>query len=128
LVRFSASTTTAAVPQPDAYSLRLASGRVLYDEGTLVQHCPALAKLAPGGALHLHPGEIDRHGLRSGGQVRVVAGSRSVALPVVADDRVPRGSAFVPFNQAGAGAADLIDAASFDGEGVVRVRLETVGE
>ena len=115
-------------PQPDSYSLRLVSSHLLYDDGTIVGHSAALAKLAPGVSLHLHPGEIERHGLRAGDSVRVRSQRTAVVLTVVDDPLVPRGSAFVPFGQAGTEASELIDLDELSASGVVKVRLETVGE
>ncbi len=120
-------TTTAAVtPAPDSYSIRLHSGRVLYDNGTLLKAAPSLGKLAPAPGVHLHPNEIERQGLVPGQAVKVLSQTGTVTLAIIADDRVPRGVASIPFNQAGPGAADLIDFASLSTEGVTRVRLESV--
>jgi NADH-quinone oxidoreductase subunit G len=126
LVEFKSPSTQSMVPLPDSYSLRLVTSRVLYDNGTLVQASSSLAKLAPGAHVRLHPGEVERHALLDGATVRVVSQTAEVSLRVVADDRVPRGAAFVPFNQAGPGAADLIDLATMATDGVTKVRLESV--
>ena len=114
------------VPQPDSYSLRLVAGHRFYDHGTRLQNSPSLAKLAPGVSLHLHPGEIERHGLMVGGPVKVLSQRSTVVLRVTEDSQVPRGSAFVPFGQDGAEAAQLIDLDELDATGVVKIRLETV--
>jgi anaerobic selenocysteine-containing dehydrogenase len=121
MVRFDAVTTT-AVPPLDSYSLRLVATRTLWDNGTLVQHSPHLASLAPPLRLRVNPYDLDRLGVPSGGQVRVISPRTSMVLPVDADTGVPRGSASLIFNLAGEGAADLIDATA----PVTDVRLETV--
>ena len=59
-------------------------------------------------------------GVPSGGSVRLIGRTRLV-VRVVADDGVPRGNAFVPFNTAGVGAADLIDVS----QPSIDVRMET---
>ena len=124
-----ASTPPASVvPQPDSYSLRLVSSHLFYDDGTRLQASPSLAKLAPGTALHLHPGEIERHGLSAGGSVKVLSQRCTVVLTVKEDTQVPRGSAFVPFGQRGGDAAQLIDLDELATTGVVKIRLETVGD
>ena len=124
-----ASTPPASVvPQPDSYSLRLVSSHLFYDDGTRLQSSPSLAKLAPGTALHLHPGEIERHGLSAGGSVKVLSQRCTVVLTVKEDTQVPRGSAFVPFGQRGGDAAQLIDLDELGTTGVVKIRLETVGD
>ena len=116
------------VPQPDSYSLRLVSSHLFYDDGTRLQSSPSLAKLAAGTALHLHPGEIERHGLSAGGSVKVLSQRCTVVLTVKEDAQVPRGSAFVPFGQRGGDAAQLIDLDELATTGVVKIRLETVGD
>ncbi|MEO5680253.1 MAG: molybdopterin-dependent oxidoreductase, partial [Acidimicrobiales bacterium] len=102
-----------AIPavKPDAYKLRLVTGRTLYDGGTLVQESDALAKLAPAMALHVHPSDINRFSLTEGGLVRVASSRSTTTLSVVADPGLPRGACWLAFNLAGTGAADLIDAA-----------------
>jgi NADH-quinone oxidoreductase subunit G len=125
-VQYRFTSSAAVAPAPDSYSIRLHSGRVLYDNGTLLQAAPSLGKLAPAPGVHLHPNEIERQGLVPGQAVKVLSQTGSVTLTIIADDRVPRGVASIPFNQAGPGAADLIDSASLGAEGVTRVRLESV--
>jgi NADH-quinone oxidoreductase subunit G len=125
-VEYRFTTTASVTPAPDSYSIRLHSGRVLYDNGTMLQASPSLGKLAPAPGVHLHPNEIERQGLVPGQAVKVLSQTGSVTLAIVADDRVPRGVASIPFNQAGRGASELIDHASIGVEGVTRVRLESV--
>ncbi len=127
-VSFRAPLTPAPVPTPDSYSLRLHSGHVLYDAGTITQASSSLAALAQPAAVRLHPGEIERHGLNSGNQVKVVSQSGDVTLLIISDESVPRGVAVVPFNLSGAGAADLIDMSTMRAEGVTKVRLESPGK
>jgi NADH-quinone oxidoreductase subunit G len=118
----------AAIPLPDSYSLRLVSSHVLYDGGTLVQASPGLAKLAPGSVARLNPGEIERHGLRSGGTVRVMSQRTQVVLPVEESSLVPRGVLSVSFGQLDGAAAKLIDAEEMASTGIVKVRLESMGD
>jgi anaerobic selenocysteine-containing dehydrogenase len=122
LVAFRAGDAPATLPAIDAYSLRLVSGRSLYDQGVTVQQSPALARLAPGTTLNANPYDLDRLGVTTGGQVRVTSARASMVLTVCADAGVPRGSASITFNQPGEGAADLIDATA----PVTDVRVETV--
>lgn len=128
LVSFRAPAKSVSAPQPDSYSLRLYSGRRLYDQGTTVQSSPSLAKLGAEVGVHLNPGEIERHGLSAGHPVRVVSQTGHIELTVIADPGVPRGIASIPFNQGGASASSLIDHATLVSEGITKVRLESVGK
>ncbi len=116
------------MPVPDAYSLRLVSGHRMYDGGTLVQASPGIAKLAVTPTARLNPGEIERHGLRAGGMVRVMTQRTSVVMTVEDAPSVPRGVLSVPFGLTDNVAASLIDAEEMAGTGIVKVRLETVEE
>ncbi len=116
------------VPQPDSYSLRLVTSRVLYDQGTIVQASPSLAPLARPATVALHSGEIERHAMHPGDLVRVVSQTGELALAIEADDRLPRGVAFVAWNQGtdgAVGANALIDTATVSADGVTKVRLES---
>jgi predicted molibdopterin-dependent oxidoreductase YjgC len=104
------------------------SNHVLYDDGTLVQASPGLAKLAPGSIAKLNPGEIERHGLRAGGTVRVMSQRTQVVLPVEESLLVPRGVLAIAFGQSDNAAALLIDAEEMATTGMVKVRLESTGD
>ena len=122
LIRYEPQGAGGEAPGLDGYSLRLVSGRTLWDNGTLVQRSRSLAGLHPDLRLRVNPYDLDRLGLRTGGRVRTISPRASMVLDVVADSGVPRGSASMTFNLPGEGAADLIDATS----PVTDVRLETV--
>ena len=114
------------VPPADSYSLRLVSGRRLYDDGVVVQACESLAALVPTTGLRSNPYDLDRLGISTGGRVRVKSARGALVLEAIADPVVPRGVAVVDFNLAAgddalSGAADLVAA----GEPVTDVRLET---
>jgi anaerobic selenocysteine-containing dehydrogenase len=110
-----------APPVLDAYSLRLVATRALYDDSVSVRQSPSLAGLSRPLAVRLHPGELERIGVTSGGRVRISSNRTTLTVDAVADAGVPRGSAAVVFNLPGSGAADLIDAAA----AVTDVRVET---
>ncbi|MEA2829046.1 MAG: NADH-quinone oxidoreductase subunit [Actinomycetota bacterium] len=122
LLRFVPVAATSPSPPVDAYSLRLVSGRSLYDAGVLVQQSPALAALVPGPCLRAHPHDLGHLGVTTGDQVRVTSSRGSLTLGAIADSSVLRGSAVLAFNQPGPGAADLIDVR----QPVTDVRVETV--
>ncbi|MGH9224716.1 MAG: NADH-quinone oxidoreductase subunit NuoG [Acidimicrobiales bacterium] len=122
LLRFASRPGTRPAPPVDAYSLRLVSGRRLYDGGVMVQHSPALAQLVGEAALRANPYDLDQVGVRSGDAVRVTSPRGSLVLAVVHDPSIARGSASLDINLPGEGAADLIDAS----QPVTEVRLESV--
>jgi NADH-quinone oxidoreductase subunit G len=122
LLSFSAPDAGASLPKLDSYSLRLVAPRTLWDNGTLVQHSPHLAGLHPPLRLRVNPYDLDRLGVTSGGQIRVISPRTNLILEALADTGVPRGSASLVFNLPGEGAADLIDATA----AVTDARLETV--
>jgi NADH-quinone oxidoreductase subunit G len=117
----SAASAPAAVPV-DAYSLRLVVGRTLYGSETVVAASPALARLAPDGALLVSPRDRDRIGVADGDAVRVTSLRGSLELPVLGDPSTPLGVAFLAINRAGPGAADLVDVTAT----VTDLRVETL--
>jgi NADH-quinone oxidoreductase subunit G len=98
------------LPAADAYSLRLVSGRTLYDAGTLVQKAPPLAKLAAEATVRLNPHDFAKLGVKTGLPVKVTSRRGSITAMAHADEGVPRQSVVVPFNALGGTAADLVDA------------------
>jgi predicted molibdopterin-dependent oxidoreductase YjgC len=108
------------LPAADSYSLRLASGRTMYDEATLVQQASTIAKLARPATVRLNPHDFDRLGIEAGTPVKVTSARGSITVAASADAGVPRSSAVVPFNAPGGGGGDLISA----GEAVTDVRVE----
>jgi predicted molibdopterin-dependent oxidoreductase YjgC len=107
-------------PARKAYDFRLVVSRTLYDAGLVTQLSPSLAPLAPGASLHLHPLDLDRLGAESGAPLQVSTDRSGVVLDVLADPSVPRGAAWVAFNQPGSALSDLLDSES----PVVDVRVE----
>ncbi|HET6792987.1 MAG TPA: NADH-quinone oxidoreductase subunit NuoG [Acidimicrobiales bacterium] len=109
------------VPSLDGYSLRLVSGRRLYDEAVGTRQSPSLAGLVPEARLRANPYDLDRLGVTTGDRVRVLSPRSSQILVAQADAGIPRGSAWIGFNLPGSDAAALIDAT----RPVTDVRLET---
>ena len=122
MLTFEPGEATADTPPLDGYALRLVTSRPLYDAGTIVQKSPSLAGLGRATVLRANPYDLDRLGLGNGGRVRVRSKHRGgFVVEAVPDAAVPRGSAWVPFNPVGDGAAELIDAT----QPVNDVRVET---
>jgi NADH-quinone oxidoreductase subunit G len=109
-----------SLPAADSYSLRLSTGRTLYDEATLVQRAPSIAKLARPATVRLNPYDFDRLGIDDGTPVKVTSARGAITVSATSDPGVPRTAAVVPFNAPGGGGGDLITA----GEAVTDVRVE----
>ena len=119
------SVTPAAVPAvhlpvADSYSLRLTSGRTMYDEATMVQRAPTIAKLARPATIRLNPHDFDRLGIEDGTPVKVSSARGSITVAATSDPGVPRDSAVIPFSAPGGSGGDLISG----GEPVTDVRVE----
>ena len=123
VLRFEPPPQAQPPPPVDAYSLRLVSGHPRYDDGLMVQRSPSLAQLVAPAALRINPHDLHQLGMASGEQVRMTSSRGSLVAQAVPDHGIPRGSASLPFNLQGPGAADLIDAH----QPVTEVRLESVG-
>ena len=108
-IAFTPSEHTTPVPPVDAYGLRLVATRRMYDRGTLVQHVPSLAGLAPTAVLAVNPYDFDRVGVESGSDVQVISSVGEMDMPVVADPGVPRGTAAFGYNYPDLDVRDLVD-------------------
>ncbi len=84
---------------PNSYDYRLVVSRKLYDRAVGTQMAPSLAGLAFGAGAHVHPLDLDRIGVPSGTDVQIIGARGTVVLPVIADESVPRGVLWAPFNQ-----------------------------
>ena len=109
-------------PVADGYGLRLVSGRKLWDAATTTTYSPSLQPLAEAAALRVHPNDLQRLGISSGTDVRVISTRSTEIITAIADDSIERGTAMLPFNQPGGGANRFIDAAAM----VNDIRIETV--
>ncbi len=106
----------------NAYDFRLVVSRKLYDQAVATVHAPSLAPLAQSGAVYVHPLDVARVGSAVGTDVKISTPRATIVLPLATDDSVQRGTAWVPFNQAGPSAGELIDAAA----AVTDVRIESL--
>ena len=123
LERWSGEAAAPAAAPVDAYSLRLVASATLYGADRVVGASPALAHLADDGArLLVNPRDLEALGVTDGDRVRVTSARATIELPIAADGATARGTAFIPRNRAGIGAADLIDV----GAPVTDLRVETL--
>ena len=111
-------------PEPtphDRYAFRLVVNRTLYDNGTLVSHCPSLAPLAEPATARLNPAAARELGINDGDTVSVASATGTISIPAIADARVPEGVVVIPHNHSGADPRELIAS----GSTVTEVRLST---
>jgi NADH-quinone oxidoreductase subunit G len=111
-----------AVSERNSYDFRVVVSRTMYDLAVGTQQSPALAPLARGAAVHVHPLDIERIGAHDGDDVKVTSSRASLVFRLVADDAVLRGTAWLPFNQPGPNVGELIDASA----SITDVRLENL--
>jgi len=114
--------TTPAVPDRNSYDFRLVVSRTMFDAGTGLRHSASMAHLGKPSSIRLNPLDLDRLDARPGTEVKVSSPRGSVVMAVDADADVLRGTAWVPFNHAGAHVGGLIDCTA----PVTDVRIETL--
>ena len=120
--RTTLDTTNVAAPDRNSYDLRLVVSRKMYDRAVGTVASRSLVNLAVGAAVYLNPRDAEAIGTSVGRDVRVATSRTSIVLPVRIDPGVTKGTAWVPFNQAGADIRELI---SVD-QPVVDVRVENL--
>jgi predicted molibdopterin-dependent oxidoreductase YjgC len=112
----------ADAPLPNAYDFRLVVSRKLYDAGITIARSRSLSGFAPGARLHLHPLDVERLGVTEGTLVKISTPRTSLSAAVAASGAVPRGAAWMAFNQTDVEIGTLIDVT----EPVIDVRVETL--
>lgn len=110
------------VPPRNSYDFRINVSRKLYDKAVGTVTSPSMSELAPGAGVWIHSLDLDRVGVAEGASVKVSNSHSSIVLPVHVSDHIPRGTAFVPFNQPGADIRELIRRI----DDVVDVRIESM--
>jgi NADH-quinone oxidoreductase subunit G len=116
------------IPKADSYSLRLVSGRRLYDAGSSVTGSPSLTPLVPTLVARANPYDLDRLGAKTGDRVKVRSARGELTLAAQSDDGVALGVVAIDFNVPSGGSAPpnavatLIDSRQL----VTDVRLESV--
>ncbi len=116
------------IPKADSYSLRLMSGRRLYDAGSSVTGSPSLTPLVPTLVARANPYDLDRLGAQTGDRVKVRSARGELILAAESDEGVARGVVAIDFNVPDGesapcnAVATLIDSRQL----VTDVRLESV--
>jgi NADH-quinone oxidoreductase subunit G len=116
------------IPKADSYSLRLTSGRRLYDAGSSVTGSPSLTPLVPTLVVRANPYDLDRLGAKTGDRVKVRSARGELILAAESDEGVARGVVAIDFNVPGGesappnAVATLIDSRQL----VTDVRLESL--
>jgi len=111
-----------AITPRNSYEFRVDMSRKLYDRAVGTITSPALANLAVGASITIHPLDLERVGAAVGANVRISNAHSSIVLPVQSNEKVPRGPAVIPFNQPGADIRELVR----HGDSVVDVRIESM--
>jgi len=111
-----------AITPRNSYEFRVDMSRKLYDRAVGTITSPALANLAVGASITIHPLDLERVGAAVGANVRISNAHSSIVLPVQSNEKVPRGTAVIPFNQPGADIRELVR----HGDSVVDVRIESM--
>ena len=118
----STSASTSVAAPRNSYEFRLDLSRKLFDRAIGTITSPSLANLATETNVFIHPLDLDRVGAAEGTNVRVSNSHSSIVLPVRALSSIPRGTAWVPFNQIGADIRELVRR----NESIIDVRIESM--
>jgi predicted molibdopterin-dependent oxidoreductase YjgC len=99
----------------------LATGRVLFDAGTLLRQTDVAEKVAVAAAVSMNPADANREKLADGQMVTVSSAAGQLTLPLLVDEAVQPGTLWIPYSLPGAPVETLLTSAS-DGVGA-RVRI-----
>ncbi|MCY3648312.1 MAG: NADH-quinone oxidoreductase subunit NuoG [Acidimicrobiaceae bacterium] len=88
----------------------LVATRTMYDDGTMLRHCPSSHGLAPAASACINPADLDSSGLDEGAAVRIVSDFGHIEATLTADAGVPSGSLKVHWLAPGSPANALIAA------------------
>ena len=104
------------------YDFRLVVSRTLYDQASGTVNSPSLAHLAAPSAVHVHPLDLGKIGTTEGAAVKVTSSRSTIVSTIMGDTSVMRGTAWIPFQHAGANPGELIDCFAH----VTDVRIENL--
>ncbi|MEK7295021.1 MAG: NADH-quinone oxidoreductase subunit NuoG [Actinomycetota bacterium] len=111
-----------SVADHNSFKHRLVVSRKLYDGAQGTAKSPSLVSLAGSVGVYVHPLDRARVGVRDGVEVKVTSNRATLVLPLRESDDVMVGTAWIPFNQAGADVRELLDLS----EDVCDVRIEHI--
>jgi hypothetical protein len=114
----------AQAPPASSYGLRLVVDHKLWDLGTMVQHSPSLASLAPRAELRLAPSDVQLMNLVDADVVTVDLGDDSFELAFVADPMVAPRTAWLPARLPGFDVRNLLAS----GRSVTNIQVRASGE
>ncbi len=106
----------------NAYNHRLVVSRTMYDKAQSTIASPSLVGIITNAAIFVNPADLARIGVAEGSNVRVGTQGTNIVIAIKADNRVHRGTAWLPFNHAGVDIRPLLDVSG----DVVDVRIEPI--
>lgn len=119
-VTISSSSTKAS--DRNAYNYRLVVSRTMYDLAQSTISSPSLVGIITDSAIYVNPLDLARIGAVEGDSVRVGADGTNIVIAIQADNRVHRGTAWLPFNHTGVDVRPLLN---ISGD-IVDVRIEPI--
>jgi predicted molibdopterin-dependent oxidoreductase YjgC len=110
------------------YPYTLATGRVLFDAGTLLRQTEVAEKVAAAAAISINPTDASREKLAAGQVVTVSSAAGQLTLPLRLDEAVQPGTLWIPYSMPGAPVETLLATVGSDGAGArVRIAPEKAG-
>jgi predicted molibdopterin-dependent oxidoreductase YjgC len=88
-----------SLPDPDPdYPLTLVTGKLLYDQGTLLRRSERIQTLVPEAYVMIHPSDAEKLEMADGDQASVVSQAGRLELVVKVSEEVVPGLVFAPLN------------------------------
>jgi predicted molibdopterin-dependent oxidoreductase YjgC len=88
-----------SLPDPDPdYPLTLVTGKLLYDQGTLLRRSERIQTLVPKAYVMIHPSDAEKLEMADGDTASVVSQAGRLELVVKVSEEVVPGVVFAPLN------------------------------
>ena len=84
---------------PNGYDMRLVLSRVLYDGAVSTRSSASIAALIGPGGVSMHPLDMEQLGVVAADEVRLSTDRGSIVLGVCPDERLDRGTVWIPIGQ-----------------------------